>query len=189
MVSRGQDTSASEPAKKRTGKEQSTLDTFPESKSTRMPGPSTQDPCLTLRSCVGDFLARLSPSLESARDLQTHEVTYALRSLGLLDPKNHAFSSLRTSPACSFTKKGIHIGESSSPWMTLGTMSRGKFFTGRIGFHRHAPVSTLSAVLEDPDKVPRKYFLSESAKRQMLEREAKKRKRRWGSGAKILSQL
>ena len=185
----GPDTSASGPAKRRNGKGQSTLDGFPKLKSQKTSDGLIQTPCLTLKYSVGDSLARLSLTLERGKDSLTPGVISALRSLGLLDRNGHVIYFLRTSQAYFHTPKAGRLRPSSLRWMPQGTMRNGRCFTARIGYRRTARVSSLLDILEDPDKVPRKYFLSETAKRRLLSREIEKRVRKLGSAARIMSQL
>ena len=173
MVSRGQDTNASAPASPKAGKEQSMLDAFLGSKSTRTPAKSTRTPYQILRSCAADSHARRSQTPECEGDWPTPEVISALRSLGLLKPDSHNICSSKTSQPYSTTKTGRHLKPSAHRWMKWGMMSHGRSLTANISYRSNASVSTLSDVLED--QVPDKYFLSQDAKRGILERDAKNR--------------
>ena len=187
MVSRGQDTNASAPASPKAGKEQSMLDAFLGSKSTRTPAKSTRTPYQILRSCAADSHARRSQTPECEGDWPTPEVISALRSLGLLRPGSHNICFSKTSPVFSITKTGKRTKPSSPRWMMWGMMSRGKSWTGRIGYRSNASVSSLSELLEEV--VPRKYYLSRRAKEQLIRRDAEKRERKMGGGARVLSRL
>ena len=174
--SKGQATPASAPANPTQKSGQSTLDTFRASRSPTMPAASTRTQCLTLMYFVEDFLARLSRMPDEGLASPTPGVMSALRSHGLLEPKNHRFYSLRTCQAYLLTQKGQHLRPSSLRWMRLGTMRSGRCWTANVGYRKAGAVSTLSDILEE--RVPERYFLSMETQRKIGERAMAKLDRR-----------
>jgi len=115
------------------------------------------------------FLAKLSLLLGNGEDLKIQGELSSLKSLGVLDIKDHHFVSLKTSKAYYPTMRGEHLVPSSQVFLNWGMISNGKCLTANISeFHKIGKGSSLSDILEDnPDK---KYFLSEKSIQSIINR-------------------
>jgi hypothetical protein len=130
---------------------------------------SNPDSSQTSICSAEDFLARLSASPETVKDLKTPGELSFLKSAGLPEPKDPRFYSSKMLRDCSATTKEKLSEQSSRPWMNWGMMRSGKSLTANTGESRKTvKESSLSQVLEnDPAD---KYFLSQEKTEKILEK-------------------
>ena len=155
-----------------------TQDTSQVSQSTMMPQRCNLSHSHSLTCFVVDSLVKLSPLLGKDEDLMIVEAHSFLKLLGLLRRKDHVIYSLKTSEAYYLTTKGKRSESYSQPLMKWGMMRNGKLLTANISFHKTGSGSSLSDILEE--KVPDKYFLSETAIKSIIEHD--KRHKEKGNG-------
>ena len=138
-----------------------TDDIFPTSQSTRTQQRLTQDGYPTSMSALLASLARRLATQGGAGDLRMPEAHSFLKSLGCAGPKNHNIFLSRTSLDYCITKEGRLSARSCASLMTWGMMSNGVCLTLRVGALSRENGLSLSAVLEPPERVPEKYYLSQ----------------------------
>jgi hypothetical protein len=135
----------------------------------------------TLICSVEDFLAKHSASLESGEVSTIPEEPCFSKFAESLKLKNLRICSLRTSKVLKITRKGKLSESSSAPWGNWIMTFRSFVLTADfMESPRTAKDSSLSAILEtDPDP---KYFLSDKAKKSLMEWQ--ERQKREGRGWK-----
>ncbi len=123
-----------------------------------------------------DFPARTSPAPASEKGGKANDPSSSSTSSGKLRQRFRSGSSWRTSPACSLFEEEP-TSESSSPlWSTSGIASPGECWTrGSSGCPSDVDVSSsLRDILEPPDQIPQKYWLSARAAAGILERASRR---------------
>ena len=131
--------------------------------------PLFQQTCPASTFSARDFLARLSPLLESEKDLPTLEALYFLKSQGFwLTGDPHIFYS-KTLKAWIVTKPEKLSVESLGFSPNSVTSWKNLFLIQKTSaFPRTASASSLSDILQSD--VPEKYFLSETATKRLFRR-------------------
>lgn len=153
---------------------QSTLEGSPGSKCTRaMQSGSTWTPCPSSTPSARDSLAELFRLLGTGSELRGMGARVFLRSLGLRGRDDLAFFSLRTFLDSSGTTGEGRSQRCSPRLMTFGMMRSGSVLTARLGYRRQGRASSSSDVLESPDSIPPRYFLSGTAVRSLLAHSAR----------------
>ena len=145
-----------------------TPEIFQESQSGKMQQTLIPTNSLTSISSVLDSLVRHFQLLEKGQDSTIPEVYYFLKSQKLHEPSDHAIYCLKTSKAFSISKMGRLLEKSSESLMNYTMMSRSVIITLRTTYHRIGHVSSLSELLEPPENVPEKYYLSDKQVQALL---------------------
>ena len=145
-----------------------TPELFQESQSGKMQETLIHTNCLTSISSVLDSLVRHFPLPDNVKDLKMPEVHSFLKLHGLQKRADHRICCLKTLKEYSLTKKGELLEESSKSLMNYTMMSKSAYITLRITYHRTGHVSSLSALLEPPEKVPEKYYLTDKQVQSLL---------------------
>ena len=177
---------SSEPARKTVLPETFTPELFPESKSGQMQQTLIPTTCLTSISALVDRLVSHFQSLEKGRESTIPEVFSYLKLHGLSDPNDHAIYYLKTCKAYSVSKMGKLSETGSGSLMNYTMMSRSVIITLRITYRRTGHVSSLSALLEPPEKVPEKYYLSNKQELALIAKAKKDKANRNGFGYQII---
>lgn len=165
---------------------QSTLDGSPGSKcSTATPSASTWAPCPSLTPSVEDSLAGLFRLLGAGSELRAMGARAFLRSLGLRGSGDLGYFSLRTFLDCSRTTGGGRSPKCSPRWMGFGLMRSGSALTAQLGSRKTGRASFLSDVLESPESIPPRYFLSWKSARSFLAHSQRHAERGNGFTARI----
>ena len=159
---------------------------FPESKSGQMQQTLIPTNFLTSISSVLDSLVRHFPLPDNVKDLKMPEVHSFLKLHGLQKRADHRICCLKTLKEYSLTKKGELLEESSKSLMNYTMMSKSAYITLRITYHRTGHVSSLSALLEPPEKVPEKYYLSDKQMQTLINLKEKHRKKGNGFGPQFI---
>ena len=181
------DTNASAPARTTSTPETFTADIFPECRSTGTQQLLIPDDYQTSISSLLESLAsRLAPPA-SVKGLMMPEAHSFLRSLGCSKPSDHAFVSLKTCQAYSVTQAGRLLPESSRSWMGWGMTRSGWCLTLRAGPLSKENDLTLSAVLEPPERVPEKYYISEKALRGLVAHKKRHKAKGHNFGFRVLT--
>ena len=122
---------------------------------------------------VEDFLAKHSVLLENGKDFKTLEAPCFLRLQEYLKLKDLNLFSLKMSKGYSITKKGKLLERSFTRWQNWGMKFNGWYLTANfLEFPRTERGYSLSEVLEEnPDQ---KYYLSEKATKNLLEKQTSK---------------
>ena len=141
---------------------------------------------LTSISSVLDSLVRHFQLLEKGQDSTIPEVYYFLKSQKLHDPNDHSIYCLKTSKAFSISKMGRLLEKSSESLMNYTMMSRSVIITLRTTYHKTGHVSSLSELLEPPEKVPEKYYLSDKMMQTLIDHKERHRKKGNGFGFRII---
>lgn len=133
----------------------------------------TSDSYRALIFSLEGFLARAFPLRVNAEVSVIQEAHSSLTSLELSGKKNHAFCSLKTLKGYYLTKEGRPLPLSSVRLMSWGMTSNGNCLTAKITeSHRTGKECSLSDILEEhPDQ---KYFLSEQAVKNIMEKQTSK---------------
>ena len=159
---------------------------FPESKSGQMQQTLIPTNSLTSISSVLDSLVRHFRLLEKGQDSTIPEVYSFLKLHGLHDPNDHSIYCLKTSKAFSISKMGKLLEKSSESLMNYTMMSRSVIITLRTTYHKTGHVSSLSELLEPPEKVPEKYYLSDKMMQTLIDHKERHRKKGNGFGFRII---
>ena len=153
---------------------------FPESKSGQMQQTLIPTNSLTSISSVLDSLVRHFQLLEKGQDSTIPEVYSFLKLHGLHDPNDHSIYCLKTSKAFSISKMGRLLEKSSESLMNYTMMSRSVIITLRTTYHKTGHVSSLSELLEPPEKVPEKYYLSDKQVQKLIAQTKKLKEKKLG---------
>ena len=145
-----------------------TPEIFQESQSGKMQQTLIPTNSLTSISSVLDSLVRHFQLLEKGQDSTIPEVYYFLKSQKLHEPSDHAIYCLKTSKAFSISKMGRLLEKSSESLMNYTMMSRSVIITLRTTYHKTGHVSSLSELLEPPEKVQEKYYLTDKQVQSLL---------------------
>ena len=159
---------------------------FQESKSGQMQQTLIPTNSLTSISSVLDSLVRHFQLLEKGQDSTIPEVYYFLKSQKLHEPNDHSIYCLKTSKAFSISKMGRLLEKSSESLMNYTMMSRSVIITLRTTYHKTGHVSSLSELLEPPEKVPEKYYLSDKMMQTLIDHKERHRKKGNGFGFRII---
>ena len=123
-----------------------------------------------LTSLLSDFHAKIFQLLETAKDWKVVEVAYSFKRQGLFVNCNPQYLSLKTSKDCFRQTKERHLSDACERLPTLGYMSASGNCLILPGFSPQIESGyTLSDILQKPEEVSEKYFLSENSIKSLLE--------------------
>ena len=117
---------------------------------------------------VAGFPCQPFSNAEGVAAFRMPEAHSFLKSLGCSKPSGHAIYCLRTSEAFYLTTRGTLCERSSESLTGWGMTRNGACMTLRGGSRRAESESSLSDILEPPERVPEKYYLSEKALRSLI---------------------
>ena len=148
----------------------STNTSSPEAFQSEMFPTSPEQTLERLTLLLSDFHAKIFQSLENAKDWMAIEVAYSFKRQGLFVNCNPQYLSLKTSKDCFRQTKEQHLSDACERLPTLGYMSANGNCLILPGFSPKIESGyTLSDILQKPEEVSEKYFLSENSIKSLLE--------------------
>ncbi len=126
--------------------------------------------CLNMISSLEDRPVKDSVRPENETDYVERKVACSMNSSGLYETKNLClYSSKMLRESLAQAPDGTSP-EFSLNWKTQGIGLSGKFLTQRHFFHSGENVCSLSDILQNPEDVDEKYFLSEKAVKHLIKK-------------------